>query len=545
MTNPPDPVAPTTDAWRRVAALTPFRSLVEHEASRLLVAGVVVGGIGGLAAGVFDHALILIGTAVLGSAEPASEAPVWWRAILGPALCGLGAGALIHWATRGARPQGVPDVMEAVQLDAPSLSLRDGLVSASAAALAVGGGHSGGREGPIVQLASSVAAALCRGLGLPPRHVRSLVAAGAASGVAASFNTPVGGAFFALEILLGDFGVESFAPVVAATVAGTVVGQALLGDRIALHLPDFTLSSPVELGFYLLLGALSGVVAVGFKRSILWGTSFQDPYGLALPIRTALAGLAVGLIASVGLHPVMGNGYGWMEEVITTPERWGAPFLLLLLGAKVAATTATAMGRSGAGLFAPSLYLGAVTGLLSGKAFHFAAPLDAPSAGAYGMVGMGAVAAGVLHAPITMTLMLFEMTGNYEVILPLLVSLSAAGLVSRLLGASSVYEAELARRGVKLQRPEPESPIEDWAKEALPEGHLVEVIEVEGAMVDQTLAELAWPQRRGCLVVAHDQRRSEPERWERLPPDPQRRLAAGDRLVTVGPGAALEAIRGR
>jgi CIC family chloride channel protein len=441
------------DAWLQVRGYPAVRAVAEHDATRLLIAGVLVGVLGGVAAGVFDRAMIGVGVIVLGTAEPAATGPSWLRALLGPAVCGLVASIVIALGTVRKRPQSVPDVIERVQLSAPTLTLRDGVVTAVAAAIAVGGGQSGGREGPIVELASTLATSICGWLRLPPRHFRSLVAAGAAAGVAASFNTPVGGAFFALEILLGDFGVDSFAPVVAATVSGTVVGQALLGDRVALHLPPFKLTSPVELALYLVLGTVAGFAAVAFKRLVLWSSRSIEHLGLSAPVRGGLAGLGVGVLAVLGAHEVMGNGYAWMELSINDPAALTLPFLVMLLFVKAAATALTAGGKSGAGLFAPSLFLGAVVGLIVGKLAMILVPGHAASAGAYGMVGMGAVAAGVLHAPITMTLMLFEMTGNYQVILPLLVSLASAGLVSRLLGADSIYESELNQRGVVLTRP--------------------------------------------------------------------------------------------
>lgn len=464
-----------TDLLARARDLPAVRAVVDHEATRLLVAGVVVGILGGSAAGAFDFVMIGVGNQILGTAEPAVTAPVWWRALLGPAFCGLVAGPLIAWGTTRGRPQSVPDVMERVQLDAPSLTLRDGLISALGAAFVVGGGHSGGREGPIVQVSASLAAAVCGPLGLPPRHFRTLTAAGAAAGVAASFNTPLGGAFFALEILLGDFGVESFAPVVAATVTGTVVGQALLGDRIALHLPAFTLESPFELAFYLVLGGVSGLVAVGFKRAILWGSDASERTGIPLPLRSGAAGVLLGVSAALGGNELMGNGYAWMEQSIADTQTVTLALLMVLLVTKVAATTVTFGGRGGAGLFAPSLYLGAVTGLIVGQIATVVAPGEVPSAGAYGMVGMGAVAAGVLHAPITMTLMLFEMTGNYRVILPLLVSLASAGLVSRLLGSESIYESELRRRGITLARPHERRLLDD-----LTVGDLMRDVSIDG-----------------------------------------------------------------
>jgi H+/Cl- antiporter ClcA len=229
----------------RLAPVFPLaRQVADPVAARLLVAGVAVGAIGGLAAGVFDRAMVLVGRLTLGTAEPALNEPVWWRALLAPTLLGAVAGLLLVRLTRRGRAQSVPDVLGRTQLHVDTLSLRDGVVSAVAAALVVGGGVSGGREGPIAQVSSALASWICRRLRLPPRHARALLAAGAAAGVAASFNTPVGGAFFGLEIVLGDFALESFAPVVVATVTGTIVGQALLGDRVALHLPPFRLVPP-------------------------------------------------------------------------------------------------------------------------------------------------------------------------------------------------------------------------------------------------------------------------------------------------------------
>lgn len=450
---PPEP-RPRAGLRERLREILPFAGrLADQEAARLLLSGVLVGVLGGLAAGVFDGAMVGIGRLLLGVSEPSTHAPVWWRALLGPTVGGLLASLVIRFLTRRGRPQGVADVMGRTQLQADTLSLREGLASATAAALAVGGGQSGGREGPIVQVASSLAMATCKLLRTPPRHFRALVASGAAAGVAASFNTPLGGAFFALEIILGDFALESFAPVVAATVTGTVMGQVLLGDRVALHLPAFELGSPVELLFYLVLGLFSGVVAVLFKRLIVAAPRGANALGLPLMVRGAVAGLAVGGAAALGLPQVMGNGYAWMELAISAPDQMGLGVLVLLVVAKPLASAITASGRSGAGLFAASLFLGAATGLAFGMAANAAFPSLVSSPGAYGMVGMGAVAAAVLHAPITLTLMLFEMTGNYEVILPLLLSLATAGFVSNMLGSESIYDLELKRQGLQpIQR---------------------------------------------------------------------------------------------
>lgn len=428
-----------------------FDAVREHEATRLLLAGVVVGALGGLAAVVFDHMMALVGEVVLGTPLPARDAPPWWRALIGPPLVGLAVGLLVQHLTRRGRPQGMADVLARVQLDEPSLSLRDGTVSALAAALAVGGGFSGGREGPIIQFASALASRACRLLGVRPARVRTLVAAGAAAGIAASFNTPLGGAFFALEIILGNFAVESFAPVVAATVTGTVLGQALLGERIALHLPAFAFRSPWELPLYLVLGGVGAVVAHVFKRAVIDGSGRLASLAGPPWLRPVLMGAVVGVVAASGFNEVMGNGYGFMEQLLG-----GAPvgvgFLIALLVVKVAATSITVAGRTGAGLFAPSLFIGCVTGAIFGSGAHLLWPEHTEAVGAYGIVGMGSVAAAVLSAPITMALMLFEMTGNYHVMLPLMVALAASGIVSVALGSRSLEEMELEKDGLSLAR---------------------------------------------------------------------------------------------
>lgn len=436
---------------RLAPQIATFEAVREHEATRLMLAGVVVGAIGAFAAVAFDVVMAGVGELVLGTAFPARTAPTWWRALLGPPAVGLAVGLLVRHLTHRGRPQGMADVLARVQLDEPSLSMRDGTVSALTAALAVGGGFSGGREGPIIQFASTLAARACRILRVRPASVRTLVAAGAAAGIAASFNTPLGGAFFALEIILGNFAVETFAPVVAATVTGTVLGQALLGDRIALHLPPFTFTSPYELPLYFLLGAIGAVVAHVFKRSVVAGSARIAAFAGPIWLRPSLIGLVIGIASASGLHQIMGNGYGFMEDLLRG-DHGVASFLVLLLAAKVLATTLTVAGRTGAGLFAPSLFIGAVTGATFGLGVHELWPNHTEAMGAYGIVGMGAVAAAVLNAPITMALMLFEMTGNYHVILPLMLALAASGVVSVALRSRSLEEMELEEQGLSLAR---------------------------------------------------------------------------------------------
>lgn len=435
-----------------VERLPGLHELREHQATRLLVAGVIIGIVAGVAAGALDRSIVLISALLLGFAEPSVEQPELWRRIVAPTLTGLVATSVVFVATRRHRPQGVPDVLARVQTHDHPLSLRDAFISAAGAVLVIGGGQSGGREGPIVQLASTLAAKVVGWTGIAPQHARALVAAGGAAGVAASFNTPIAGAFFALEIILGNFAMETFAPVIAATVTATVVGQALLGDRIALHLPAFSMHSPWELVFYTILGAVCGAVGSVFKRSLFVAGDLMKRLGPPIGLRGGVAGFAVGAVAIAGLPQVMGNGYAFMQQLSGHAESYGIGFLGLLLVAKIAASAATASGRSGAGIFAPSLFIGVVTGTLCGEVFQVLFPSVVTTPGAYGMVGMAALAAATLHAPITMTLMLFEMTRNYAVILPLLAAVATSSVVSRFFTRESIYEAELRHQGIELGR---------------------------------------------------------------------------------------------
>ncbi len=438
--------------WARAAdsLARGIETLQRDPTVRLMALGVLIGAAGGLVAFVFDFAVAALGELIHGIADPELGGGHRLAALLGPVVGGLIAGLAVRYGTREGQPFGIPDVIDATWNRHGTLSLRNGAATALGAAAAIGGGQSGGREGPVVQLAGAVSSHLCRRLGVPRNRARVLVAAGAAAGIAASFNTPVGAAFFALEIILGNFAMNMFGPVVAATVTGTVVGQALLGDRVALHLPEFGVQHPVELVFYLLLGGLCGGLALLFRWSLF---AIEDRWSrIQLPawVRPGVTGLLVGVIAFAGIPAVMGNGYFYMEALVRGETGQSGAVLVLVLVAKLVATGLTNAGRTGAGLFAPSLFLGAVLGTAYGTLVHGAWPGLTESAGVYGMVGMGAVAAAMTHSPITIALMLFEMTRNYEVILPLLLTLAVAGIVVSAFGGESLFVEQLARRGVKL-----------------------------------------------------------------------------------------------
>lgn len=426
--------------------------LPDADRTRLLGYAVLVGVVGGASAVGFELAMSGAGALLLGTAEPALDGVHGWR-LLVPVVAALAGGALGVAATRSGKPRGIPDVVGAVRGERIPLDLRDGALSAAAAVLAIAGGQSAGREGPIVMVGGTVAAAIGDRLSLPAHSWRVLVAAGAAAGIAASFNSPLGGAFFAMEVLLGSFAMDAFAPTVVASVTGTVVGQTLLGDRLALGFPAFSLAHPHELLVYPALGLACGGVTVALRSALRRVGRALDGSPLPPWARPAVGGVAVAALAAAGLPHVMGNGYALLDAVADGSVALGPAVLAAVLVAKLATTALAYSGRSGGGIFAPTLFLGAVTGQLVGALAGRVAPWLAPSPGVLATVGMGAVAAAVAHAPVTMALMIAEMTGNYAIVLPLLVTIAIAVLVSAASDRSSLYVQLLLDRGL-LARPE-------------------------------------------------------------------------------------------
>ena len=443
---------PSRSHGRRLLPKIPLlQAVTQNETARLMAIGMGIGIIAGVGAYLFDLISVGVGQLFLHTAQPSLDATVWWRRLLVPGGGALLVGAVVTHLVKTRRPVMVPDVIESVINSEARLSLQDSLTSAFCAAFSIGCGLSGGREGPIVQLGSSLGSRVCSFMNLSPSHARVLVAAGAAGGIAASFNTPLGGAFFALEVILCNFHMSCLGPVVAASVAGTAVGQALLGQRIALELPPFVFRHPAELLIYPVLGVLCSFVAFGFKGALLKSFELRARMRWPAPLITGIAGLLVGGLAATGFPQIMGNGYAFMEQLLGDSSQ-SVLFLLALLAIKGLATAITIGSAAGPGVFAPSLFIGALTGTLFGMGVHGIWPGLTESSGAYGMVGMGAVAAAVTYAPITMTLMLFEMTGNYAIIPPLLLTLAVSGVVSAYLDPESYYLSRLAQRGISVNR---------------------------------------------------------------------------------------------
>lgn len=373
--------------------------------------------------------------------------------VLIPVLAGLVYGPLVSRFAPQARGHGVPEVMFAVAENGGRIPAPVAGVKALASALCIGAGGSVGREGPIVQIGSALGSTLGRAVRASPARMRTLVACGAAAGIAATFNAPLAGVFFALELILADFAAEAFGAVVLSAVVASVIGRSFLGDQAFLILPRFEVHTVAEYGLYALLGLVGALVALVFVK-VLYAVedgcdaAWQRTRGPEWA-RPAAGGLLLGLLL-LALPQMYGVGYPVLDNAVA--GRYAVGFLLLLLIGKIVATSLTiGIGGSG-GVFAPSLFVGAALGAAFGQVAHSLVPGLVTQPGAYALIGMGAVFAGAARAPITAVVILFELTGEYSIILPLMLAVVIATSVSTALSKDSIYTLKLRRRGVDIGR---------------------------------------------------------------------------------------------
>jgi len=416
----------------------------------MVLLALVVGLLGGLGAVGF-RMLIRFGSEVAwheGEYTLAyiSALPFWWK-ILAPAAGGLIAGLIIYYFASEAKGHGVPEVMEAVALHGGRIRPRVVLAKLLASGASIASGGSVGREGPIVQIGSAIGSSIGQWLGISQRRLRTLVGCGAAAGIAGTFNAPVAGALFAVEIILGDFGVSQFSPIVISSVAATVIGRHFLGDSPAFEVPAYHLVQPYELFAYGVLGLLAGLVALVFVRSLYGCEDLFDRIRLHGPVKAVVGGAMIGVIA-LWLPHVYGVGYEAIGEALNGTMVWR--LMLVLMVAKIVAVSITIGSGGSGGIFAPSLFIGAMLGGVVGTVVHSIWPNGTADPGAYALVGMGAVVAAGTHAPITAILIIFELTADYKIILPLMISCIIATLLATRLQRGSIYTMKLLRRGVRL-----------------------------------------------------------------------------------------------
>ncbi len=364
-----------------------------------------------------------------------------------PALGGLLVGPIIYFGAQEAKGHGVPEVMEAVALRGGRIRSRVALVKILASGISIGSGSSVGREGPIVQIGSSIGSTLARVLKVPRDREKTMVGCGAAAGIAATFNAPIAGVLFAIEVLLGDFGLSTFSPVVLSSVTATTISRHYFGNFPTFILPTYKVVSLWELLLYPVLGVAAGFIALLFIISLYKCEDLFNALKIPDYLKPALGGLLLGFILCKWPH-VFGVGYGAVNLALKNQ----LPVLLLfsLIFVKILATSITLGSGASGGIFAPSLFIGAMTGGFFGYYVHELFPLFTASSGAYALVGMGAIVAGTTHAPITAILIIFELTGDYGIILPLMLSCILSTIITTSLKPGSIYTIKLLRRGIDI-----------------------------------------------------------------------------------------------
>lgn len=426
--------------------------LARHEQVVLTVLAVLVGVLVAYAAIAFRLAIagaqwLGYGFAVEDIHEKLSLLP-WWHVLLAPALGGLSVGLFLKYLMPGGRAQNVSHVIEANALSGGRMDLRQGLASAVVSSASLGIGASAGREGPMVHFGATLASAVAQALKLNQSLARTILGCGVAAAVSASFNAPIAGVFFALEVVIGHYALSAFAPIVIASVAGTVIARIHLGAEPAFNLPPSHIVSLWEFPAFLILGVVAAIVAIIFMHSIMFADRVVGRIAVPEWLKPAGGGLVVGVIAIWFPH-IVGVGYGATDDALK--GLFPLSLLLALLVLKTAATAVSLGCRFGGGVFSPSIYIGAMTGgafgLIAAKVF----PELASSHGVYALVGTSAVAAAVLGAPISTILIVFEMTADYKVTIAVMVATTTASVIVQQVLGKSFFHWQLENRGLDLR----------------------------------------------------------------------------------------------
>ncbi|WP_033068557.1 chloride channel protein [Thalassospira australica] len=432
--------------------LNRMRRIVKSEQLVLSILAMIVGAMAGGGTILFRDGLLLVQSLFYGTGDEAlhthlSTLPVW-QLIAAPTVGGLVVGIFIYRFLPEKRPHGVADVIDAASFHDARMSTRCGIKSALASAVSLGSGASLGREGPVVHMGASFGAWLARILHLRRSASRTLLGCGVASAVAASFNAPLAGALFAHEVALGHYALTAFAPIVLASVTGTVITRIYYGDEVAFLIPGHEIQSFWEFPAFALLGILAGVAATLVVRAIPVVQKAANRTKIPLWLRPAVAGLIVGIIA-LGFPQVVGVGYGAMNDALY--EAYNLPFLVGLLFAK-AFVVSICMGLGFAGgMFSPALFLGAMLGGAFGVLATNVFPDLSSGYTAYTLVGMGALAAAILGAPISTTLIMFELTGDYTLTIAVMVASVLASLVMDQFQGGSFFQWQLKCRGLSTR----------------------------------------------------------------------------------------------
>ena len=439
----------------------------------LLVTAIIVGAGTGLGAVLFIGLIEFLQVFFFEGGEAWFGFMGRWLFVLIPAIGGLIAGPIIAYFAKEAKGHGVPEVMQAIALRGGRIRPRVGVAKIMASAVCIGSGGSAGREGPIVQVGAALGSSIGQWLHLSEGRIRNLVACGAASGIAATFNAPIAGVIFAMEIILGELHLGDLGSVVVSAVTASTVARIFLGSRPAFVIPQYGVQTPWEVLLYALLGIISAFVAVAFIRLLYWLEDFFDNWDFPQALKPAIGGLLLGglaffypMILGLGFVPeeetlmgiplaaniphVFGSGFPVIEDALLGKLSFGLLFGLVLL--KPLATSLTLGSGNSGGVFAPALFTGAALGGAFGRMVEYFAPGTTAGVGAFATVGMAAVFAGAARAPFTAILIVFEMTDDYRLIIPLMAGVIVSQIVAERLHKDSIYTLKLTRRGIHLKR---------------------------------------------------------------------------------------------
>ncbi len=457
--------------------MTPKRSILSTYLDRfsppeglfLLILSVIVGAGTGLGSVLFIKLIFAIQDFSYSTLFDSIPFVGKWIYVIVPALGGLLVGPLILVAQE-AKGHGVPEVMQALILKGGRIRARVAAAKIAASALCIGTGGSAGREGPIIQVGAAFGSSIGQILHLSDERIRTLVACGAAAGIAATFNAPIAGVAFAIEVLMCGLQMRAFGNVVIAAVSASVVSRSLIGDRFAFQVPAYSLNTSVEMLLYLVLGLTAALVGVMFMKMLDYSEDVFDNWKFPQLFKPAIGGLLLGLLGllymnlpnltfsvgagahGAGLETPLPHMYGSGFPFIQAAIQGNSPLwiLVLLIFLKPLATSFTLGSGNSGGVFAPSLFTGAVLGGAMGHLFNYLFPSLSNNTGAFALVGMAAVFSATARAPLTAMLIVFEMSNDYKMILPLMVAGVSASYFSQWLHPESIYTMKLAKRGVRF-----------------------------------------------------------------------------------------------
>ncbi len=382
----------------------------------------------------------------------------WWVVIVAPTFGGFLVGTILYFTRPFGRSGGVADVIEARTRATSQLNIKNATIGTIISAITLGFGGSAGREGPVVFYAAAVSKALFKFFELPPSARRTMLACGVAAAISASFNAPIAGVLFAHEVILAHFAMSAFVPLVISAVTAAVISRLWFGDFPAFLVPDFSIISYLEMPAFALLGIVCAIVAILFQTSLIGSDWVSRHIKMPIFFRPIMGGFLVGLIALV-FPQVLGVGYEATDAAIS--GSFGISLMLALIIAKTIATSITISSRMGGGIFSPALYLGAMTGGAFGLIAASLFPDLASSQGLYAIIGMGAVAAAVLGAPISTVVMIFELTGGFAFSIALLLAVSISTGLTQLAMGRSFFYWQLFTRGIMLE----EGPHQHFARQ--------------------------------------------------------------------------------